>query len=258
MGRRQAPIDTLENTQKTPEEQIRGLLDWTDRVVHQASQAKQLKDTQAESLGEIEHNWISSTICDADNAARDLTKLVEPYRLDMLKHKGKMKAANRKRWSLGDSQLAREKLSELTQSQSRLNRVCNHLQGVRNLPKTPIQGCDGETVAEPPIEIFEFLPSFPCEASSFESHSTTIVAELDTSPVVRIGSPVSLPKIIVTRPPDEITLDHVEISDEEQPSQESHEIDDALYWDETRNSIRMQQSESLSDIVAKMELTRIK
>jgi hypothetical protein len=52
--------------------------------------------------------------------------------------------------------------------------------------------------------------------------------------------------------------DHLEIPDEEQFIHESRGMDETVYWDQTLDSIRIQQSESLSNIVAKMELTRIK
>lgn len=255
-----ASINIPETTQKTPEKQILQLLNWTDQVVYQASQARRLRNSQAESLGEIEYNWINSTISDADNAARDLAKLLEPYRLDMARHKGKMKWANRKRWSLEDSQLARERLSGLTLFQSRLDRAVDHLKGVISPPESP-QEIDGDIVAELPAETRENPPPYiklPCEPSSFESQSTTIVAELPENSPVNFGSPTPLPKIIVTQPPDEIMLDHTECPDEGQVNHESHEMDEALYWDQTRNSIQIQQSESLSNIIAKMELTRVK
>lgn len=260
MEPKHASINIPEITQKTPEKQILKLLNWTDQVVYQASQARRLSNSQAESLGEIEYNWINSTISDADNAARGLAKLVEPYRLDMLKHKGKMKSANRKRWTLEDAQLARERLSGLTLFQSRLNRAVDHVKGVISPPESP-QEIDGNIVAELPAETRENPPPYvehPCEPSSFESQSTTIVAELPENSPVNVGSPTPLPKIIVTQPPDEIMLDHTESPDEGQINLENHEMDEALYWDQTRNSIQIQQSESLSNIIAKMELTRVK
>lgn len=260
MEPKHASINIPGITQKTPEKQILKLLNWTDQVVYQASQARRLSNSQAESLGEIEYNWINSTVSDADNAARDLAKLVEPYRLDMLKHKGKMKSANRKRWTLQDSQLARERLSGLNLFQGKLNRAVDHLKGIICPLESPRE-IDGDIVAELPAETRENPPPYvglPCEPSSFESQSTTIVAELPENSLVNVGSPTPLPKIIVTQPPDEILFDHTESADEEQVNHESHEMDEALYWDQTRNSIQMQQSESFSNIIAKMELTRVK
>ncbi|KAJ5219056.1 uncharacterized protein N7498_001155 [Penicillium cinerascens] len=254
-----ASINIPETTQKTPEKQLLQLLNQTDQVVYKASQARRLRNSQAESLGEIEHSWISSTISDADNAARDLTKLLEPYRLDMVRHKGKMKGANRKRWSLEDSQLARERLSGLTLFQSRLDRAVDHLKGVISHPESP-QAIDSDIVSELPTETRENTPPYvelPCEPSSFESQSATIIAELSENTPINFGSPTPLPKIIVTQPPDEIMLEHTESPDEGQANHESHEMDEALYWDQTRNSIQIQQSESFSNIIAKMELTRV-
>lgn len=53
-------------------------------------------------------------------------------------------------------------------------------------------------------------------------------------------------------------IDHAESPGEGQANHESHEMDETLRWDQTRNSIQMQQSESFSNIIAKMELTRVK
>lgn len=262
--------------QMTPEKQILNIIDLTDQVLYQAASAKKLKSFEPELLGEIEFNWIFSTVSDADNAARDLAKLVEPYRLEILKHKGKLRSASRKRWTLEDSQLAIEQQSRLALFQSRLERAVNHLTGDITPPISPEQS-DGTVIAElcpsdfPHRTILAELPTESYDAPPFhaelparlssdsDSDSASSLAELpgDWSPV-RLTSLVPVPKIIVTQPPDENMLDYLEISIPEQCMYESYEIDGTLHWDETRNSIRMQQSESLANIVAKMDLNRNK
>ncbi|KAJ5309753.1 uncharacterized protein N7443_002214 [Penicillium atrosanguineum] len=262
-------------SQTTPEKQVLEIINLTDQVLYQAASAKQLKDFKPELLGEIEYNWIFSTISDADNAARDLAKLVEPYRLEILKCKGKLKSTTRKRWAIADSQLALEKRSRLGRFKNRLDRSIKHLTGDITPPTSP-QQCDGVvyaelspreshqqgdsiTIAELPANTHDdppFYDELPARLT-YKSDSALSFAELPGDwPQVQLMPLTPIPKIIVTQPPDEIMLDRLDLPDHEQYMYEAYELDGTLYWDEIRDNIRMQQSESLAGIVAKMDLNR--
>lgn len=249
---------SIDFSQMTLEKQMLELINLTDQVLYQAASAKQQKEFKPELLGEIEYNWIFSTISDADNAARDLAKFVEPYRLGLLKHKGKLKSTTRKRWISKDYQLALEKRSNLDLCQQRLDRAINHLTSDITPPISPEQWVRS-VLAELPTETRDAPPSYaelPSPSSCY-SDSTSSFAELPGDwPQIRLMSLTPLPKIIVTQPPDEMMLDCFELPDHEQYMNEAYELNETLYWDETRDSIRMQQSESLANIFAKMDLNR--
>jgi hypothetical protein len=274
MGHMAEATASNKSSQMTPEKQVLNIIDSTDQVLYQAASAKQLKAFEPELLGEIEFNWVFSTISDADNAARDLAKLVEPYRLEILKHKGKLRSASRKRWTLEDSQLALEQQSRLALFQSRLERAVNHLTGDIT-PPISLEQVNGTVIvdlgpsdfphrtilAELPTESYDAPPfhtELPARSSS-DSDCASSLAELpgDFSPV-RLTSSAPVPRIIVTQPPDEMMLDHLEMPNHEHYMCETYEMDGTLHWDETRDNIRMQQSESLANIVAEMDLNRDK
>ncbi|KAJ6119545.1 hypothetical protein N7523_003825 [Penicillium sp. IBT 18751x] len=264
---------SIDVSEITLEKQVLEIINLTDQVLYRAASAKQLKEFKPQLLGEIEYNWIFATISDAGNAARDLAKFVEPYRLELLKHKGKLKSTTRKRWILKDSQLALERRSRLYLFQERLDRAINHLTGDITPPMSPRQYNDAVTAELPPQESCSAQMSsteVPRETrvpsssyaelparSSHDSDPASGVAELPgDGPRTQVMPLNPVPRIIVTQAPGEMILDRAELPDHEQYMYEAYELDGTLHWDETRDNIRMQQSESLANIVAKMDLNR--
>ncbi|KAJ5678150.1 uncharacterized protein N7477_003783 [Penicillium maclennaniae] len=263
---------SIDVSEITLEKQVLETINLTDQILYRAASAKQLKEFKPELLGEIEYNWIFATISDAGNAARDLAKFVEPYRLELLKHKGKLKSSTRKRWILKDSQLALERRSRLDLFQERLERSINHLTGDITPPMSPRRSNDA-VLAELPQESRSARMSsteVPNETrvtsssyaelparSSHDSDPASGVAELPgDGPQTQLMPLNPVPRIIVTQAPGEMMLDRAELPDHEQYMYEAYELDGTLHWDETRDNIRMQQSESLANIVAKMDLNR--
>lgn len=248
------PIDTVDE-QGSEEEQIRDILNLTDQVVYQASQAKHLRKSKSNLLGEIELSWIDSTIAEASEAARHLAKRVEPYRLEILKRKGKLRSSHRKSWRLVDYHSACERLAELTLHQKRLEKAMEHLQNAPN----PTQNSDDNFKLEAAAELSDAAQvttttfELPCDPVRASPQSETTLVDLSGSPVVEARLPSwSIPKIIVTQAPDGVFFDHhSEETDEEFRADESNELDEVLQWDQTRHEIRLRQSESLSNIVAK-------
>lgn len=250
---------TTGEQKNSPEEQIREMLNLTDQVVYQANQAKQLRNSKTTPLSEIEPSWINSTILEANNAARDLAKLVEPYRLDMLKRKGKMRSGHRKSWKLVDYQSASEKLSGLFLHRERLDKLFAHIQHIPDSPQSPINEPSVEILPELSAEMSEApaVVELPCEPVKATPESESTLVELPASShIAKSQSLQPLPKIIVTQSPDDSSPENLESHDAEIFAHENEETNEILYWDQTRDSIRLQQSESLSNIVAKMESMR--
>ncbi|CEJ54313.1 hypothetical protein PMG11_00631 [Penicillium brasilianum] len=278
---------------RRPDEQIRGLLKFADHVSSRVMEAKRLRDAKSTQLGEIEHNWINSTIVDADDSARELADLLELCRFDMAKRKGKGKisSTNRKQWKLQGRGRAEEKQYRLVRYQCRLDRVLAHLENL----KLPLETLAHDTAAEAAAELSTREPGAKSVAelssdvspdpvaelpSDVLQESKVPVAELPSSSGTIIRKPVpvlaelpgdsaiiciqpapiarNIPKIIVTSTPDDSSFTLVDSPDTPNATYESRELNELLSWKETRNSIRLQQSESLSKIVSRMESTRSK
>lgn len=272
---------------RRPDEQIRGLLKFTHHISSQVQEAKRLRDSKSTQLGEIEHNWINSTIVDADDSARELAALLEPCRLDMAKRKGKGKisSTNRKQWKFQGRGRAEEKQSRLVRYQCRLDRVLNHLENLKIPPEVPAQEPAANTAAK--LSVTDPVAKSVSELSSDASRDLvaelppepkTPVAKLPSSTRTIIRKPVpfiaelpgdsamiqiqptwtakNIPKIIVTNTPDDSSFTLVGSPDTPNATDESRELNEILSWKETRNSIRLQQSESLSKMVSSMESTR--
>ncbi|GLI78085.1 hypothetical protein PoHVEF18_006384 [Penicillium ochrochloron] len=285
---------------RRPDEQVRALLKFTDHVSSQVQKATRMRDSKSTQLGEIEHNWINSTIVDADDSARELAALLELCRLDMAKRKGKGKisSTNRKQWKFQGRGRAEEKQSRLVRYQCRLDRVLDHLENLKIPQEVPAQEPAAKTAAELSVTISVAksvaelssdaspdpaaeLPSYvspepktpvtelPSSSGTLSVSSGTIIrkpvpfiAELPgDSAIVQIQpawTAKNIPKIIVTNTPDDSSFTLVESPDTPNATYESRELNEILSWKETRNSIRLQQSESLSKIVSSMESTRSK
>lgn len=254
------PVNIVDK-QGSEEDQIREILNLTDQVVYQANQAKQLRKSQSNLLGEIELSWIDSTISEASDAARSLAKRIEPYRLDILKRKGKLKSSHRKSWRLVDSQSACERVSDLVVHQKRLENGIEHLQNVPNTSLDPLDQSEPQAPVELSSEEAAVTPTvfeLSCDSATASPKSEATLVKLAGSPVLVTRSAWSIPKIIVTHAPEDRDCGHFEDLNDEFPVGQNNELDAVLQWDQTRNEIRLQQSESMSSIVAKMESARMK
>lgn len=222
---------------RRPDEQIRGLLKFTDHVSTQVQKAKRLRDAKSMQLGKIEHNWINSTIVDADDSARELADLLELCRSDMAKRKGKGKisSTNRKQWKLQDCGRAEEKQARLVRYHCRLDGVLRHLENLEISQEAPARELGLKTIAEllaaePVAKCAEFssdaspdavaelpgdvLPKLEIAVAELPSSSAAItrkpvpfIAELPGDSTIPCVQPaqmaIDIPKIIVTSTPDE-------------------------------------------------------
>lgn len=227
------PIQFPRSHENSAEEQIRDILNLTDRVMYEANHAKQLKSSKTLLLGEIELDWINSTVSEASSAARDLAKLVEPYRLDILKRNGRMRSAHRKSWTLVDCLSACEKFSGLVVHQERLGKVSRHLLEVSESKGHLFNESSCEIVAELPAEMME--PSqpdveLPSASPSTTPESETTLVELPANSLVSKPQPLQLiPKIIVTQAPDEPLSDDPGTPLDRNSMHDNEETDVMLY-----------------------------
>ncbi|KAJ5157305.1 uncharacterized protein N7482_008405 [Penicillium canariense] len=263
---------------RRPDGQIRGLLGFTDHVSTQVKEAKRLRDSKSTHLGEIERNWVNSTIADADDSAQELADLLELCRSDMAKRKGrgKISSANRKRWKLRDYRLAEERQSRLIRHQCRLDRVLNHLQNLKIphevlIPEHIKESAAELSVTEPTARSAVELPNdttlesppamaeLPSSQAIITRKPVPVLAELPgESTIIRIKPAKDIPKVIVTNTPDGSSFTLIGSPDTPHSTYESKEMNELLSWKQTRNDIRLQQSESLSQIISKMENNRLK
>lgn len=260
-----------------PEDQARALFESMDQIVAQVVHAKHLKDSRTTEMGEIEYNWVHSIITNTETSARSLARILQTYRQDMAKNKGKISSSNRKSWKNKDFLNAEEKQAHLLVQRDQLEKVIVHLQNPKTPSKTSSSPVESPcTPDEPTIETIVELPEstpvlvaeLPADQQIIELDTTSVVAELSSEPTPKaepfiaelsedaaiIRRPVpSVPKIVVTGAVDSPagTLESPKRTD---LSYEVHEINEMLK--KTRTDTREQQSESLSNIVARMETTR--
>ncbi|KAJ5960303.1 uncharacterized protein N7479_007453 [Penicillium vulpinum] len=163
----------------SPEEQIKALYEATVLVNSMAKQAIHLRDGKKTVLGEIELEWINSTITDANNAANDLAAFVKQFKPTNLR--------DRNSWQRRDYQLALKKESRMLLSRRKVETVLDHL---RSLPTS--LGKDDAFFS--PSELSKVAPAIselPCETNFIS------VFELPCLSPVKAERPV--PKIIVTQ-----------------------------------------------------------
>ncbi|KAJ5130889.1 uncharacterized protein N7515_006928 [Penicillium bovifimosum] len=106
----------------SPEQQIRGFYNAIVPVMSLVAQTKQLRNEKIASLGEIEDEWISSTIADAENAADDLSVLLKPFWV---------KQSNCNGWNRDHYNHASKKESWMLLCHSRVETVLGHLHALK-------------------------------------------------------------------------------------------------------------------------------
>lgn len=271
------PSGKNSNKKLKPEDQARALFDSVDEIVAQVVHAKHLRGSRSTEMGEIECNWVNSTITNTEMSARDLARVMETYRQDMAKNKGKISSSNRKTWKNKDFQLAEEKQIHLLSQRDQLEKVITHIQdhsSPSEASSSPVES--PRTPDEPTIEAVVELASsapvpvseLPADQEILELDATSVLAELPSEPAPKatpyiaelsedaaiVRRPLaSVPKIIVSGVSDSPagTLESPKRTD---LSYEVYEINEMLK--QTRTDTREQQSESLSKIVSRMETSR--
>ncbi|CAI7570881.1 unnamed protein product [Penicillium viridicatum] len=167
----------------SPEEQITGFYESTVLVNSTVKQTRQLRDDKRTVLGEIEIEWINSTITDAENAANDLAAFVKQFK--QISHQ------DRNSWKRRHYEIALRQESRMLLSHGKVEMILNHL---GSLPTT----LGNDKVFFSPSEVSTVASSIselPCETSVIS------VFELPSLSPVEAERPI--PKIIVTQFDDE-------------------------------------------------------
>lgn len=266
-------IDLSSKKDKAADKQVRELIELTNEVTSQLKEAKQLRESNDSYLGEIEHQWVNSTITDADNANQDMNRLLEPLRIDMTKRKGKLSSSNRKQWRTRDCDRAREKYAAIVLHQGRLQNIINHLSevippqvpskdDVPELEKTSVQSAAELPTVESPTEIetFESLPvitELPSDPIYIPLELEDAFSELPGESSVRHSAlQPPIPRIIVTQSADDLLDLEMRSNSVDDYNSGMNEMHDNQAWKQTRNDIRDQQSASFTKIISKMETKR--
>jgi hypothetical protein len=262
-------IDLDIEKKKAADQQAKELIELTKKINTDIEQAKQLRDSKSAQLGEIEHNWINSTITDAKDSNREMIQILDFYRLVAEKRKGKLNSSSRRRWRTQDCQRVREKYPRLVLHQSRLEKVLTHLTVMLPSPdispeeptgsfsEPPLCEATVKSFAEFPVE-YEITSSLPVIAElpseSILSSTEALIGELSASDSVKRKHMLPIPKIIVTQVVEDLSEDQRRSKEmDEYSSYENKEMNEMMAWGKTRDDIQTQQSESLARIFAERE-----
>lgn len=286
-----ADVDLTSKKRKAAAKQARALIELTSDISDELKEAQLLCDLKRDQLGEIELDWISTTITDAESANQDLARLVEPLKADMTNNKGKTTHANRKRWRRQDCDRAREMYDHVIAQREHLKGAIDHLSEVKPRPlviRKPVEE-PKETavtpVAELPVEDEEIIQSLPAitelpfdpiyiplelaeDFSELPGDSAPVPSELpgdlplvnsalpDSSTHANSAPQPSIPRIIVTQSAGDLLDQEMRSPDIDFSDHTTSEMHDNLAWKQTRNDYRDQQSASFVKIISKMDTKR--
>ncbi|KAJ5945502.1 hypothetical protein N7454_002341 [Penicillium verhagenii] len=249
-------IDLQTDKKTVPDQKIKDLIEMNNKIEAQLEQVKQLRSSKSGQLGEIEYNWISSTIIDMEESKQEVTRVLDYYRLILEKHKGKLNSSGHKRWRTRDCQRIREEYPRFRLHQSRLEKVLNHISSLVAIPEALPEEKWGVSLSDLPYckATIKSLVELPvnCEIAV----STPVIAELpsELTSVASNKRVIPIPKIIVTQAVEDLLEDQKRSKEmEDLIDYENKEMDEMMAWEQTRNDIQVQQSESLARIVAEME-----
>ncbi|KAF7719284.1 Uncharacterized protein PECH_004780 [Penicillium ucsense] len=190
---------------RRPDEQVRDLLNYTDHVLAQAQITRQLRDTKSALLGQVEHNWIHSTMTDAVDSAQELAEILEPCKQDMAKRKGKGKisSANRKQWKVRNRERAEERQARLIRYHCRLDQVYQHLTKLKLPQVIPITDVVLPDAAEMPAvaKVESTVWELPSEPQSLTATEISGVSEMPEMPPASPAQP-PIPTGAVEMPAD--------------------------------------------------------
>ncbi|CAG8888159.1 unnamed protein product [Penicillium egyptiacum] len=162
----------------SPEEQIRVFYQATVPVNSTVKQARQLRDDKITVLGEIELEWINSTITDAENGANDLAAFVKQF-----KQTGPQYHSS---WKRRDYEVALKKESDMLLSHGKVKTVLSHLGSLQiSLGKDEGFFSPSEvSTVRPPIS------ELPCE--------TRVISVFELPCISPMKADRPIPKIVVT------------------------------------------------------------
>jgi hypothetical protein len=172
-------------------EQIGAFKEASGIVISLVEATKRLRDDKVHVLGEIELDWINSTIADAETAANDLSAFVTPFWF-----KGQTEPYDHKTWTRRDYQRALKKESRAILSHTRVETVFGHLGPLPVELKSSDNGSKDE----------EFVASLGVSELGSSTRVVSVVELPGQSPVVghQAKLPMPIPKIVVTQHDDDI------------------------------------------------------
>jgi hypothetical protein len=221
---------TIAEPTLSPEEHIAGLWEASGRVKCVVTQTAELRNEKLRALGEIEGEWISSTIADAESAANDLSSFVDPLWHQSNKIGG-LTLKERKNWKRRDCQNALKKETRMTLCYERLETVFGHLKTIS--PTSELAATEKKEEAT-----VTALKSPPVVAVAAElSCQTTVISTIELpcpATILKLQTERDIPKIIVTQydgDDDDTSSGHDDIPDFP-PSYEAGEVkkDDELFF----------------------------
>lgn len=215
----------------SPEEHIAGLWEASGRVKCVVTQTAELRNEKLHALGEIEGEWISSTIADAESAANDLSSFVDPLWHQSNKIGG-LTLKERKNWKRRDCQNALKKETRMTLCYERLETVFGHLKTIS--PTSELAATEKKEEAtvtaleSPPV--VAVAAGLPCP--------TTVISTIElpcSTTTLKLQTERDIPKIVVTQydgDDDDTSPDHDDIPNFPPPSYEAGEVkkDDELFF----------------------------
>ena len=176
----------------SPKEQIGALYNAASATSLLVDQTRRLRDDRSHILGEIELDWVNSTITEADETSNNLSSFIQPFWVAHCKEADD-EALERKIWTRHDIQRALKKESRMLQAHSKVETVFGHLASLpaeMNISSAELK--DVEVLALHGI-------------SELPTTRVVSVAELpgDSLPVLNnyaeLSSPMAIPTIVVTQ-----------------------------------------------------------
>ncbi|KGO71822.1 hypothetical protein PITC_028250 [Penicillium italicum] len=160
----------------SPEAQIRGFYEETVLVNSMVKQTKQLRDDKRAVLGEIELEWVNSTITDAENAANDLAAFVKQAK--------NVSSKDRSSWKRRDYEVALKKKSRMLLSHGKVETVLNHLSSLPSI-------LGGDKAFFSPSKVLTVASEPPC--------ATNVISVFELPCLSPVKAERPIPKIVVTQ-----------------------------------------------------------
>ncbi|KAJ5748326.1 uncharacterized protein N7511_010022 [Penicillium nucicola] len=191
------------------EAHINELWEASGRVKCVVKQTEQLRNDKMTELGEIEGEWISSTIADAEAAADDLASFIDPL-WHQSNQTGSLTPKERKNWKRRDCPTALKKETRMALCYERLETVFGHLKSITS--RSELASTEEEEEAElaaggsPPV--LRDTTEMSCQ--------TTVISAIELPcpiTILELQTEKAIPKIIVTQYEDEaidVTSPHCE------------------------------------------------
>ncbi|KAJ5852202.1 uncharacterized protein N7529_011587 [Penicillium soppii] len=180
----------------SPIVQIRAFHESSVTVRSLIEATQKLRDEKKQILGEIELDWINSTIVEADHDASDLSTFMAPFWANQY-NGTQIDFSNRKKWTRRDYQRALKKESRMILSHSRVKTVFSHLESLQTELQASSVGPKDE----------EFIAGLGISELALTTRVVSVVELPGQSPMVRdqVGSPMIIPKIVVTQHDDDLS-----------------------------------------------------